>query len=111
MKRRKVTGGGIINVSYPVLDEHGYAVAALTVPYIRRIGDNTTTAIVRQSLKRASSQLSQEIGESRQRARNWKSVEVAALSNPQMYLSSTQRPLVIFIDKFNVSGIEMMVSD
>src|SRR5256885_7402640 len=53
---------GIINVSYPVLDEHGYAVAALTVPYIRRIGDNTTTAIVRQSLKRASSQLSQEIG-------------------------------------------------
>jgi DNA-binding IclR family transcriptional regulator len=53
---------GIINVSYPVLDEHGYAVAALTVPYIRRIGDNTTTAIVRQTLKRASSQLSQEIG-------------------------------------------------
>jgi hypothetical protein len=44
------------------LDEHGYAVAALTVPYIRRIGDNTTTAIVRQTLKRASSQLSQEIG-------------------------------------------------
>jgi DNA-binding IclR family transcriptional regulator len=53
---------GIINVSYPVLDEHGYAVAALTVPYIRRIGDSTTTAIVRQTLKRASSQLSQEIG-------------------------------------------------
>ena len=53
---------GVINVTYPVLDEHGYAVAALTVPYIRRIGDSTTTAIVRQTLKRASSQLSQEIG-------------------------------------------------
>jgi DNA-binding IclR family transcriptional regulator len=53
---------GVINVTYPVLDEHGYAVAALTVPYIRRIGDNTTTAVVRQTLKRASSQLSQGIG-------------------------------------------------
>src|SRR5258705_13869574 len=53
---------GVINVTYPVLDEHGYAVAALTVPYIRRIGDNTTTAIVRQTLKRASAQLSQGIG-------------------------------------------------
>jgi DNA-binding IclR family transcriptional regulator len=53
---------GVINVSYPVLDEHGYAAAALTVPYIRRIGDNTTTATVRQALKRASSQLSQGIG-------------------------------------------------
>ena len=53
---------GVINVTYPVLDEHGHAVAALTVPYIRRIGDNTTTAIVRQALKRASSQLSQGIG-------------------------------------------------
>src|ERR1700737_5136469 len=32
---------GVINVSYPILDEHGYAVAALTVPYLRRIGDTT----------------------------------------------------------------------
>jgi DNA-binding IclR family transcriptional regulator len=53
---------GVINVTYPVLDEHGHAVAALTVPYIRRIGDKSTTSIVRQVLKRASSQLSQEIG-------------------------------------------------
>jgi DNA-binding IclR family transcriptional regulator len=54
---------GVINVTYPVLDEHGYAVAALTVPYLRRIGDTTTsTTIVRQTLKRASFQLSQGIG-------------------------------------------------
>jgi hypothetical protein len=39
-----------------------HAVAALTVPYIRRIGDKSTLAIVRQTLKRSSSQLSQEIG-------------------------------------------------
>jgi DNA-binding IclR family transcriptional regulator len=53
---------GVINVTYPVLDEHGFAVAALTVPYIRRIDDSTTTAVVRQTLKKASSQLSLEIG-------------------------------------------------
>jgi len=52
---------GIINVSFPILDEHGHAFAALTVPYIRRIGDKSTLAIVRQTLQRASSQLSQEI--------------------------------------------------
>jgi DNA-binding IclR family transcriptional regulator len=62
---------GVINVTYPVLDEHGYAVAALTVPYLRRIGDTTTTTIVRHSLKRASSQLSQGIGGvSRERAKS-----------------------------------------
>ncbi len=53
---------GVINVSCPILDEYGYAVAALTVPYIRRIGDNTTPTTVRQSLKQASFQLSQAIG-------------------------------------------------
>jgi DNA-binding IclR family transcriptional regulator len=53
---------GIINVSFPILDEHGHAFAALTVPYIRRISDKSTLAIVRQTLQRASSQLSQEIG-------------------------------------------------
>ena len=53
---------GVINVSYPILDEYGYAVAALTVPYIRRLDDSTTPATVRQSLKQASAQLSQAIG-------------------------------------------------
>jgi DNA-binding IclR family transcriptional regulator len=53
---------GVINVSCPILDEYGYGVAALTVPYIRRIGDNTTPTTVRQSLKQASFQLSQAIG-------------------------------------------------
>src|SRR6266571_3117506 len=53
---------GVINVSCPILDEYGYAVAALTVPYIRRIGDNTTPTTVRQTLKQASFQLSQAIG-------------------------------------------------
>jgi hypothetical protein len=46
-------------------------VAALTVPYLRRIGDTTTTNTVRHSLKRASSQLSQGIGGAREIARNW----------------------------------------
>ena len=63
---------GVINVTYPVLDEHGYAVAALTVPYIRRIGDNTTMATVRQALKRASSTaFARNREESRVSGRNW----------------------------------------
>lgn len=62
---------GIINITYPILDEHGYTVAPLTVPYLRRIGDTTTTTIVRQTLKRASSQLSEGIGGISRERRNW----------------------------------------
>jgi DNA-binding IclR family transcriptional regulator len=53
---------GIINVSFPVLDDRGYAIAALTVPFLQRIGDPTNPAKVRRVLKEASSLLSEAIG-------------------------------------------------
>lgn len=53
---------GIINVSFPVLDERGYAISALTVPFLQRIGDPTTPASVRRVLKEASTLLSRAIG-------------------------------------------------
>src|SRR5277367_5787123 len=53
---------GIINVSFPVLDDRGYAIAALTVPFLQRIGDPTTPARVRPVLKEAASLLSEAMG-------------------------------------------------
>jgi DNA-binding IclR family transcriptional regulator len=53
---------GIINVSFPVLDDRGYATAALTVPFLQRIGDPMTPARVRPVLKEASVSLSKAIG-------------------------------------------------
>ncbi len=53
---------GIINISFPVLDDRGRAIAALTVPFLQRIGDQTTPATVREVLKKASVLLSESMG-------------------------------------------------
>lgn len=53
---------GVVNISYPVLDEYGYAVAALTVPYLARIGDVTTAKMVKSVLRDASQRLTAAIG-------------------------------------------------
>jgi len=63
MRKGKATKG-VINITFPVLDDRGYAIAALTaltVPFIQRIGDPTTPARVRRVLKEASSSLSKAI--------------------------------------------------
>jgi DNA-binding IclR family transcriptional regulator len=53
---------GIVNITFPVLDDRGYAIAALTVPFLQRIGDSMTPARVRPILKEASMLLSRAIG-------------------------------------------------
>jgi DNA-binding IclR family transcriptional regulator len=53
---------GVINISFPVLDDRGFAIAALSVPFLQRIGDQTTPVTVRRVLKAASSLLSEAIG-------------------------------------------------
>ncbi len=53
---------GVINISFPVLDDRGYAIAAITVPFLQRIGDRTTPETVRSTLREASSMLSEAIG-------------------------------------------------
>src|SRR5260370_19794185 len=53
---------GIVNVSCPVFDDRGNAIAAMTVPFIQRIGDQTTPATARRVLKQATSLLPKAIG-------------------------------------------------
>jgi DNA-binding IclR family transcriptional regulator len=53
---------GVINISFPVLDVRGHAVAALSVPFLQRIGEPTTPVTVIRVLKKASSLLSERIG-------------------------------------------------
>ena len=53
---------GVVNISFPVLDEYGYAVAALTVPYLARIGDPTTAKAVKAALREASLRLTTVTG-------------------------------------------------
>jgi DNA-binding IclR family transcriptional regulator len=61
-ERESYEVSGVINISYPIWDNQGYAAAALTVPYLHRIGDKTTPATVKLVLKQASLQLSEAVG-------------------------------------------------
>jgi len=53
---------GVVNISYPVLNQHGEAIAAMTVPFIARIGDSIGPSQVKEALSMASRQLSSAIG-------------------------------------------------
>jgi DNA-binding IclR family transcriptional regulator len=53
---------GIVNVSFPILNAQGEAVAGLTVPFVKRIEDSIAIQDVITSLQRASQQISEAIG-------------------------------------------------
>lgn len=53
---------GVTNFSYPILDKNGFAVAALTVPHLKRIGDKPNHDAVHRSLAAAANKLSEKIG-------------------------------------------------
>jgi DNA-binding IclR family transcriptional regulator len=53
---------GVVNISYPVLNRHGEAIAAMTVPFLARIGDSLGTPQVKDALSLASRALSLTIG-------------------------------------------------
>lgn len=50
---------GVIDISFPVFDDRGDAIAGLKVPFLQRIGDQTTPITERRVLKEASSLLSE----------------------------------------------------
>jgi DNA-binding IclR family transcriptional regulator len=53
---------GVANISYPVLNQHGEAIAAMTVPFLATIGDSKGPPQVKEALSRASCSLSLAIG-------------------------------------------------
>ncbi|HEX4021672.1 MAG TPA: IclR family transcriptional regulator [Acidobacteriaceae bacterium] len=53
---------GVINVSFPILDDQGYAMAAITVPFFKRTRDPISTKDVRVQLRQGSQQISEAVG-------------------------------------------------
>lgn len=53
---------GVVNISYPVLNPHGEAIAAMTVPFLARIGDSLGPPQVKDALGLAARALSLTIG-------------------------------------------------
>jgi DNA-binding IclR family transcriptional regulator len=53
---------GVVNISFPVLNAQKNAVAALTIPYVKRIEDPISIAKIVASLRTASQQISEALG-------------------------------------------------
>jgi DNA-binding IclR family transcriptional regulator len=61
-KRPSYQVRGVINISYPVFDERGSALGALTVPYIQQNDSQISTAQASAVLKQASLEITAAIG-------------------------------------------------
>jgi DNA-binding IclR family transcriptional regulator len=53
---------GVVNISFPILSAQGNAVAALTIPYVKRIEDTVTVPDVVKVLRVASQKISEALG-------------------------------------------------
>lgn len=53
---------GVVNISYPIFDERGSALYALTIPYIQHYETNTTADKVRSALRQTASEITAAIG-------------------------------------------------
>jgi len=61
-KRASYLVKGIVNISFPIFDDRGSAVGALTVPYIQHSEANTQATDVTDALRRATQEISTAIG-------------------------------------------------
>jgi DNA-binding IclR family transcriptional regulator len=61
-RRASYEVAGIVNISFPVLNAQGNAVAGLTVPYVKRIEDTISIPQVIAALGTASRQISEAMG-------------------------------------------------
>ncbi len=53
---------GVLNISYPVFNQHGEAIAAISVPFIERVGDRLEPKQIKERLQSASAKLTAGIG-------------------------------------------------
>lgn len=61
-RRASYEVAGVVNISFPVLNVQGQAIAALTVPFVRRLEDTIGLAEVVSSLGEASQKISEAMG-------------------------------------------------
>src|ERR1700679_291994 len=61
-KRASYLVKGIVNISYPIFDDRGSALGALTVPYIQYSGSETSSATVIAALQKATIEITAALG-------------------------------------------------
>jgi DNA-binding IclR family transcriptional regulator len=61
-RRASYEVAGVVNISFPVLNVQGQAIAGLTVPYVKRLEDTVTLTDIVSALREASREISQAMG-------------------------------------------------
>lgn len=61
-RRESYEIAGVVNLSFPILNVQGEAIAGLTVPYVKRLEDKVGVTEVVRALREASSRLSAAMG-------------------------------------------------
>ncbi len=61
-KRASYLVRGIVNISYPILDDRGAAIAALTVPYVQYAEASKSSEVIAQAIHSAATQITLAIG-------------------------------------------------
>jgi DNA-binding IclR family transcriptional regulator len=61
-KRGSYQTKGVLNISFPVFDQRGAALGAITIPYIEYIGETPSLAQVTETLREAAAELTTRIG-------------------------------------------------
>jgi DNA-binding IclR family transcriptional regulator len=56
---------GVVNISFPVFNQHGEAIAAMSVPFIERVGEHLGPKQIKEYLQSASRKLTAGIGGTR----------------------------------------------
>jgi DNA-binding IclR family transcriptional regulator len=61
-RRASYEVAGVVNISFPVLNVQGQAIAGLTVPYVKRIEDTISLTEVVSAMREASRKISEAMG-------------------------------------------------
>jgi DNA-binding IclR family transcriptional regulator len=61
-RRASYEVAGIVNISFPILNVQGQAIAGLTVPFVKRLEDTISVAEVVRALREASRRISEAMG-------------------------------------------------
>jgi hypothetical protein len=83
---------GVVNISFPVLNLQGQAIAGLTVPFVKRIEDTIGIADAISSLREASRKLSEAMGATPQTKPALATRRRAARTKPRLIPSGTETP-------------------
>jgi DNA-binding IclR family transcriptional regulator len=61
-RRASYEVAGVVNISFPILNVQGQAIAGLTVPFVKRLEDKVSLTEVVSSLRKASQRVSEAMG-------------------------------------------------